>query len=74
MQYIIIDKDVKRAFKVTDVTGVSELIKRNKHTIHSWFRKGKTYHNDSKYDVFKGFNEIKSKRKNLNNLKPFQSA
>jgi hypothetical protein len=74
MHYIVIDKENKIAYQVTDVPGVNEVTKRKENTIHSWFRKGKTYRNDSKFEVFKGFKVIKSKRKNLNNLKPFQSA
>jgi hypothetical protein len=72
MQYIVIDKEDKKAFEVTDVPGVSRLIKRKNDTIHSWFRKGKTYHSDSRYEVFKGFGRVKSRKKNLNNLRPFK--
>jgi hypothetical protein len=74
LHYIVADKEEGKAYLVTDVIGVSEIIGRNKHTVHSWFRNGKTYHKYGKYCIFKGYSVIKSRRMNLNNLKPFSSV
>ena len=69
MRYIVTNGVTKKAYLVTDMGAIASLLSVSKYTIHNWFRKGKMYHQWGSYDIFKGYNTIKSNRMNLDNLK-----
>lgn len=68
MRYVVIDKETRSAYYVTDTGGISSLIKRSVHTIHNWFRKGVVYKDDGVYEIYRGVSVIKSRRRNIKNF------
>jgi hypothetical protein len=72
MGYIVIDKRMYQGYLVTDVVGINRLTGIPTATIHNWFRQGIKYHWHDRYDFYSDYTEIKSGRRNLNNLKQFK--
>ena len=62
MNYIVIDKTTNSGYILTDIPGIANVINTSKHTVTTWFRDNKQYHETDTHYICKNPERIKSNR------------